>query len=32
MYYLLIIIQRICDQIQKINNFKKNSISKFIPL
>lgn len=32
MYYLLIIIQRICDQMQKINNLKKNSISKFIPL
>ena len=29
MYYLLIIIQRICDQMQKINNLKKNSISKF---
>ena len=23
MYYLLIIIQRICDQMQKINNLKK---------
>ena len=25
MYYLLIIIQRICDQMQKINNLKKYS-------
>ena len=32
MYYLLIIIQRICDQMQKIINSKKNSIDKFIPL
>ena len=24
MYYLLIIIQRICDQMQKIKNSKKN--------
>ena len=31
MYYLLIIIQRICDQMQKINNLKKiQSASLFL--